>query len=110
MPKPLEIQAHRDALSGHILLHLTHRQLPKVEYGGGQNRVRFAFNNALGEVLQLAHTAGSNDGDAHCPGNRPSQRQVKAMEVSNISPAPRRAASTAQATASTPVSSLPPLT
>ena len=53
----LEVQPHRNARLGHMLLDLAHGESAEMEHARGQDRVRFAFDDALGKMIERARTA-----------------------------------------------------
>lgn len=50
-----------------------------MEDAGGEHGVGLALDDALGEVLELAHAAAGNDGDVHGPGHGARQVAVEAV-------------------------------
>lgn len=46
---------------------MAHGELAEVEDAGGEHGVGLALDDALGEVLELAHAAAGEDGDVHGP-------------------------------------------
>ncbi len=50
-------QAHRDTALGHQGLGLAHGVLAVVENAGSQHRIGTALLHAIGQVIQVAHSA-----------------------------------------------------
>ena len=50
-----------------------------MEDAGGQHRVGLAVDDALGEVLELAHAAAGDDGDVHRARHRAGERAVETV-------------------------------
>ena len=113
------LQPHGDALGAHMLLHLTDGKL-----AGSRRRFQASTASASPSMTpwakcsSFAHPARGDDRGSPPHARRrewsaqlkPSRLPSRSMLVSRISPAPRRAASCAQATASMPVALRPPAT
>ena len=110
------IHPHRHATPVQIRLQLHNRDFIEVKQRCGQHRIRFPLRERIIKMRLCPRAAGCDHRDADPLRYRARQRQViacfwpsQSMLVKRISPAPRRSASTAHATASIPVGILPPL-
>ncbi len=56
-----------------------HGVFAKVENGGGQHGISTAFEDAVGQMLQVADAAGGDDRDVHGVGHAARQRQVETV-------------------------------
>ena len=90
--------------------HVADRESAEVEDAGGQHGVRLAVADGLDERLERPAAARGDDGNGNpCVSfpdssavSKPARVPSRSWEVTSSSPAPRRTASSAQATASMP--------
>ena len=99
------------------VFHVTDRERAEVEHAGGQHRVGFSVADGRHKGLQRPAAARGNDRtetrrliSESSAVSKPSRVPSRSWEVTRSSPAPRRTASWAHATASMPASSRPPRT
>ena len=62
---PTTSQPHRYPPLPHPLLGLLHRVLTIVKYAGGQHGICAAGLDAVGQVVEVAHTTGCDHGHGH---------------------------------------------